>query len=850
MPAQPQEKFWELSEKEIYARFKTSSSGLTSAEAKSRLLKYGKNTVEVEKRRTALIIFLSQLKSPLVIILIVASIISGFLGEIKDTVVIVAIVLLSAALGFVQEYRSEKSLNKLRKKIARKALVLREGKNFKIDAGELVPGDMVVISLGEILPADLRLLKTEDLLINESVLTGESFPQEKISSSLKIENTIPQNLKNLAFMGTYAVQGNGAGIVVATGKNTELGKTAGLLLKKPEETEFQKGIGNFGNFLMKIILVLTLAVFFILSLLKQEYIQSLLFALALAVGISPELLPVILTINLSRGAQKMLKKSVIVKKLMSIEDLGNADVFCTDKTGTLTEGVITLSDYFNLEEQHNKKILNFAYLCNTVTINSKTGGNPLDFAILDFAKNKKEIGEWAKKYQIVDEISFDFKRRRMSVVIKEKNQCTLICKGSAEEILAHSAKIEHQNKIQDISPYRKTIYKKYLDLSKEGLRLLAISFKETPAKAEYSIDDENGLVFLGFLVFSDMPKSTAKEAIKTLEKLGVEIKILTGDNELVSKNIGKKLGIPVKETILGEEIEKLDSKELQKKVNQANIFAKITPEQKLKIINALKASGHTVGYMGDGVNDAPGLHAADVGISFKEATDVAKEAAGVILLEKSLKVLADGIREGRRTFGNTLKYIFATISSNYGNMFSVAVASIFLPFIPLLPSQILLLNFLSDLPMLAISTDKVDPEYIKKPKHWDIKAISRFMAYFGLTSSLFDFATFAFLIYVIKANAQIFRTGWFLESLLTEIAVIFAIRTRRSFFKSKPSQTLSFVAIIVVALVFVFLYSPFKNYFDFVKLSPTIILIVVVLVAVYFSLVEIGKRLFHKRFGI
>lgn len=842
-------KYWELRTNEVLDILKTKRSGLSKTEARKRLRTNGKNEIKAHGQRSAFKILLSQFANPLIIILLVASLISGFLGDIISTVMIFLIIIISAFLAFWQEYKSEQIVSKLQKKVSLKTSVIRDNKILSLNPNELVVGDIVLLEVGKIVPADIRLIYVDDLLINESILTGESFPVEKHSWQHRVKYYLPQSMKNLAFMGTHVVGGSGRGVVIQVGKNTELGKTANLLQIKPPATEFQKGIADFGKFLFKIIVIFSLAVFFFLAIGRNEWTQSLLFALAIAVGISPELLPVIITVNLSRGVQKMLKKHVIVKRLISIEDLGNSDVLCTDKTGTLTAGNIELKEYFDFGNNQNLEILKYSLLCNIFTITKNIYGNPLDDAIFQFAK-KKRLNKLTKGYKILDSLSFDFQRRRMSVIVKDKAGRQLICKGATEEIIQVCNKIKINNKILNLKPHLKAIEKKIDKLEKQGLKILLVASKTIETKNEYGNADEKDLILNGYLIFIDPLKQSTKSALTLFQNLGIDIKILTGDNEPVTKHLLKEINFNITGMISGNEIESMSNSKLKTKIDKINVFTKITPEHKLRIVNLLKEKNHTVSFLGDGANDAPALRAADVGISVDSAVDIAKEAADVILMQKSLMVLGEGVKEGRKTFGNTLKYIFCTISSNFGNMISVAGAAIFLPFIPMLPVQILLLNFLSDWPMLAIASDNVDPEYLQKPKHWDVKVIRQFMTYFGLTSSIFDFLTFGFLIYVFGFFPPLFQSGWFWESFLTEVILIFVIRTKKFFWQSRPSKFLIATTIATTLMVLGFLYSPLRLYFHFALLPISAFLIIISIAIIYFFVVEFGKKIFYNKFDI
>ena len=839
-------KYIEFKPEEVYRILKIDPKGLDPKEVKERQILYGKNELVSQKKRPAWEIFISQFKNPLIIILLIATLLSGFLGEYISTIIIFVMVFMSAILAFLQEYRSEKTMEALKNKVSLRTAVIRDGKIKQIKATELVIGDVVLLQVTSIVPADLRLVETHDLAINQAVLSGESFPAEKNAEPLKI-CLQPIEAANLAFAGSHIVQGNGKGIVVAIGQSTFLGQTAKLLTGAEPPSEFQKGISDFGYFLFRIIILFSFVVFLILAIFKGNWLEALLFSLAIAVGISPELLPIIITINLSQGARKMAQKHVIVKRLMAIENLGNADVICTDKTGTLTEGKIELKDYFDFEEKKNENILLFGTLCNTYAIEHRLTANPLDKAIFDYGK--KFLGK-KNGYKIIDNIPFDFYRRRMSVILEKDGKRELVCKGAVEEILNICNSVFLDNKIEDLNKQINSIKNKIASLEADGFRLILLAKKDIETKDKYKVADEKNLTLLGALVFIDPPKKTAAESIHNFNDLGVSIKILTGDNDLAAKRLCQEIGLNFTRLVLGSEIDQMSDEKLQKIVYDTDIFAKVTPEHKLRIVKALKEVKHNVAFLGDGVNDAPALRAADVGISVDSAVDVAKEAADVILLKKSLNVLIDGIKEGRKTFGNTLKYILCTISSNYGNMFSVVGASLFLPFIPMLPVQVILLNFFSDFPMLAISTDQVDEEYLKKPKQWDIKKIRKSMNYFGLLSSVMDYVTFGFLILILNAPMNIFQAGWFWQSYLTEVLLIFVIRTKKWFWQSKPSKFLSIAAIITTLLVVLILFTNLRDYFGFGFLEYWQAIIIIGLALIYFFAVEFVKKFIYKKFDI
>ncbi|OGY22929.1 MAG: magnesium-translocating P-type ATPase [Candidatus Woykebacteria bacterium RBG_13_40_15] len=851
---------WNLTIDQVFKALQTSSNGLLHHEVIRRLKRHGLNDIERESRRGALKIFLSQYKNPLILILIVASILSFFMGDRLGSVIILVMLAVNSLMGFFQEYRSEKAVELLRRKASLKTTVIREGVEHRVDATDLVPGDIVKVFQGSVIPADLRLIEAKNLSIDESMLTGESEPAEKSSNLIKVNQEIPQELENIAFMGTNVETGNGLGVVFATAGNTEFGKTALALKAAEPETEFQTGTRKFGNFLVIVILSLVVFIFLAMVFIKPVFLgipanvlEALLFSLALAIGITPELLPIIITINLSQGAMMMSKKHVIVKKLMAIEDIGNADVLCTDKTGTITEGKIFLEDYVNYNGLQEPKLLLYGLLSNT-EVDQPAITHPLETALDRFTQMRKEITDEANSFKKIDTLPFDFERKLNTVLAKNKEGYFVISKGATEKILKTCSSIYiEKNRTLLLEGYRKILREKFIQLSSSGLRILAVASKKIKAKNKLAKSDEKNLTFEGFLVFSDRPKHTAPETIKDLENLGVQVKILTGDNEYVTKHICDQVGIEVKNIITGESIDVLTDSEFAETVAEATIFAKVTPEHKLRIIQAIKQAGHTVAFMGDGANDAPALKAADVGISVDTALDIAKEAADIILLRKGLDVLIEAVKDGRRTFGNSMKYIFTTSSANFGNMISLAGASMFIRFIPLLPAQVILLNILSDLPSLAISTDNVDSEYLKKPKHWDIHEISRFMVPFGLISSIFDVTTFFLLFYAIShlANHEsLFRTGWFIESLLTEIFVIYLIRTRRAFWNSRPSSVLLIAGLLSFFVGAAFIYTPISQIFQFVAPPVNILMIIGLILVAYLCLTEFAKRIYYKKVSI
>lgn len=841
-------KAWSLNVDQAFEHYGSTEKGLTSEEVKKRRNSSGLNDIQTEKNVSGWRIFGRQFKSPLILILVAASAISYALGDRAEVVMILLMVAMSSILSFVQEFRSERSLRMLRKKLTRYATVMRNGKPQRVDARELVPGDIVRLELGTVVAADLRLIKVDDLEIDESMLTGESVPVAKSEGALGGLKLTPQEQVNMAFMGTNVVEGSATGLVVATGMETEMGRTAALLSEHTQETDFQKGVRAFGGFLLKVTIGLVVVAALGMGLMRGNWIEAVLFALALAVGVSPELFPMIVSVNLSRGAMKMSKKHVMVKRLIAIEDLGNADVFCTDKTGTLTVGTLRVRGAIDADGHDDDCPIAYAAHCLTLNVSGRAT-NAIDQAILEAASHE-HVPLPIQDVKNLETVSFDFQRRRMSCVVgKPQGQRWLISKGAVKELLSVCTSRTQGEKVHPLTNHdRDRIIKMADEAQDQGYRLIAVARREIGEQATYTPKDEKDLQLLGFVRVSDAPKQTAAEALVALKKLNVRIVILTGDTDRVTRHVADQLGFNVTALHTGDQVENMDDAALDQAVEKANVFAGITPTQKLRIIQTLKRLGHTVGFMGDGVNDAPSLRAADVGISFDGAVDVAKEAASVILLKKNLHVLADGIREGRRTFANTQTYINTTISSNFGNMLSLAAMSLFLPFLPMLPAQILLLNILSDLPMLGISSDRVAEEDLAKPHSWNVKRISKFMYFFGSISSIADFATFALLYFIVRAgsNLPLFRTGWFMESLLTEVVVIFFMRSRITSLKNLPSKILVGMFFVAVGLALASIYSPFGQRMEFVPLPVQVMVYVVLIVMGYGAMVEMGKRFFYK----
>lgn len=818
----------------------TSPQGLSADEVASRRSAYGPNEVVREKRLAALRQFAGQLKNPLIIILLFAAVVSIFLGELIDALIIIVIVFLSLVIDFFQEYRAERAVELLKEKISTVATVTRDGARQDVHLSELVPGDIIILSAGDIVPADARVLSARDFFVDQSALTGESFPVEKTAQERQGMEPDPSEREQYLFMSSPVVSGSATAVVIKTGMATEYGKIAERLTARPPETEFERGLNQFSSLVTRIIFVLVIFVFFTNTLFQHGVLNSLLFAVALAVGLTPELLPMILTVNLAKGALAMSEKGVIVKHLASIQNFGSMDVLCTDKTGTLTENRIALIYHVDTGRNSSDQVLLYSYLNSFHQTGLKS---PLDEAILK--KTGVDIGQYRK----IDEIPFDFIRKRISVVVEKNGNRTLITKGAPEEILKLCTRISRGDETEPFTgDWQKKAVALYDTFSGEGFRILAVASKKiADERTTYSVEDESDLTFFGFVAFIDPPKETAHESLLMLREAGIDVKIITGDNEIVTRHICGILDFPVSRIIEGNEIAGMDSDTLASAVEQANLFTRVSPPQKERIIRALMKNNHVVGYLGDGINDAPSIRAADIGITVDNAVDIAKESADIILLKKDLRVLRDGILEGRKTFGNTMKYIMMGTSSNFGNMISVAAASLFLPFLPLLPVQILLNNLLYDMSQSTIPTDTVDEEYVLAPKRWDIGFIKKFLIVFGPVSSLFDILTFVALLFVFHAPMEIFRTVWFLESLCTQTFIIFAIRTTRvPFWQSRPGRYLIISSILVVMAGIAITFTPMGELFGFVPLTLPYFLFIAALIVTYIIVVEIVKRWFYR----
>ncbi|MEU8244694.1 magnesium-translocating P-type ATPase [Nonomuraea sp. NPDC048916] len=818
----------------VLARLETSGEGVSGPQARERLQALGPNAVRTHQARR-LAVLARQLRSPLLILLALTAIASYFLGEPTDALIIGAILTASVGLGFFNEYRAERSAQALHSKIRHTCVVRRDGRPQSVDVTDVVPGDIVELGLGQVVPADLRLVRVEGLECEESVLTGESMPVVKSIAPVRPGAPLAE-LSGCGLMGTVVHAGSGTAVAVATGGRAEFGKIALGLGQRHPDTEFQLGLSRFSMLLVRVAAVLTVTIFVINLLLHRPVIDALLFSLAIAVGISPQLLPAVVSTSLAAGTRRLAQRKVLVKRLVCIEDLGDIEVLFTDKTGTLTEDGISLMRSLGPDGTPADEPLKLGLLCNeaVVAAGRVAGGNPLDVALWQ-APAAAALGAALAPYRRLAVLPFDHERRIVSVVVEHAGRRTLISKGAPEAVLARCTSVPPE--------VTATLAAEFA----AGNRVVAVAERPAPESPQITVADECDLVLRGLLVFLDPPKTSASHALERLAGLGITVKVLTGDNPAVAARLCADLGLPGGRVATGQDVDAADDDGLAALIDRSTVFARVTPEQKARIVRVQRGSGRDVAFLGDGVNDALALHAADVGVSVETATDVAKDAADVLLLEKDLNVLADGVMEGRRIFANTMKYVLMGTSSNFGNMFSAAGASLVLGFLPMLPSQILLNNLLYDASQLAIPTDNVDPEQVARPARWNMKLIQRFMLFFGPLSSLFDFATFAVMLGIFHAGPPLFRTGWFVESLATQTLVIFAIRTRRSpFFRSHPSLPLVVAAVGVVLIGVVLPATPLAQMLGFLPLPGLYFLALALMVVIYLGLIEAGKHWFYR----
>ena len=827
--------------------------GLSEAEADSRLKQVGTNEIAREKRQSALMRLLVNIKNPLVLLLVALGVLSFLTGDLKAMMVIFVMVVLSVVLRFFQEMRADNAAAKLQAMVSNTATLVRDGKEEEVSLKMLVPGDIIRLAAGDMVPADVRVLSAKDLFLNQAALTGEALPVEKKAAPAPADVQNPLELPNLCFLGSNVESGSATAVVIHTGARTYFGSLAASIVGQRQLTSFDLGVNKFTWLMIRFIAVMVPLVFLINGLSKHNWLEAFLFAMAVAVGLTPEMLPMIVTVNLSKGALAMARKKVIVKRLNAIQNFGAMDVLCTDKTGTLTQGKIVLEKHLDANGDPSEKVLQFGYLNSYYHTGLK---NLLDEAILDHQEMEERL-KAKEKYRKIDEIPFDFVRRRMSVVVEDETGLnTLICKGAVEEVLSLCTRVEVKGEVIEVLPEHDAKRRQLADdLNGQGFRVIALAYKQMPGGSDepvYSVKDESDLILLGFLAFLDPPKDTATEALKRLHSLSVDVKVLTGDNEIITAYICKEVGIPVEHLLLGSQIETMSETELAEAASTTSVFARLVPAHKERIIHALQSKGHVLGFMGDGINDAPALKAADVGISVDSAVDIAKESSDIILLENSLLVLEQGVLEGRRVFGNIIKYIKMAASSNFGNMFSVVGASAFLPFLPMLPIQVLTNNLLYDFSQTTIPTDGVDADWLIKPRKWGIGNILRFILFIGPISSIFDYLTFFMMLYVFNCwhNPVLFQTGWFVESLFTQTLIIHVIRTNKiPFIQSWASWPLILTSVIIVAAGAWLTVSPLANTLGFVPLPPLYWLFLAIMLLGYAILTQVVKTWFIHRFG-
>jgi Mg2+-importing ATPase len=832
--------FWNTPAADLLTQIETAPKGLQSEEATKRLLRYGPNTLRARKRTDTFTLLLRQFKSPIILILVLAAVLSLVLKDRVDAGIILGIVLVSGLLGFWQERGATDAVQKLLAIVQVKATVLRDGRSVDIPVEDVVPGDIVLLNAGDVIPGDCLILESNELFADEATLTGETYPVEKQSGVLAADTPLAKRTNSL-FMGTHVVSGSATAVVVHTARGTEFGQVSERLRLRAAETEFEHGVRRFGYFLGEVTLVLVLIIFGFNVYLHRPVLDSFLFSMALAVGLTPQLLPAIISINLARGAKRMAEAKVIVKRLAAIENIGSMNVLCSDKTGTLTEGEVRLHAALDVNGNDSDRVLLFAYL----NAFYETGfENPIDVAIRSY----RELD--VSGYQKVDEVPYDFLRKRLSILVKEGDARFIVTKGTLTNVLEVCSKVDfpttNPGNAGDLEAARSQIQAQYAALSAEGYRVLGVAYRDLASATAISRDDEKDMTFLGLLVFFDPPKPGIVDTLRGLGTLGVRVKMITGDNALVAASVGKQVGLSGSGIVTATDLHGLSDEALRARVDSIDIFAEIEPNQKERIILALRKAGNVVGYMGDGINDASALHAADVGLSVNTAADVAKEAADFVLLEKDLAVLGQGVREGRRTFSNTLKYVFMATSANFGNMFSMAGASLFLSFLPLLPKQVLLTNLMTDFPEMTIASDNVDPEMVAVPRRWDIRFIRRFMLVFGLLSSVFDYATFGVLLLLLHASPAEFRTGWFIESVASAALVVLVIRTRRPLFRSAPSWKLLTATILVVAVVIVIPFTPLAGPLGLARIPALFFAALAAILVVYALAAEVAKWLFYR----
>ncbi len=845
--------------KDALSVLRTTPRGLSTEEAESRLEEFGRNELAQAKRPGFLADIAHRCKSPLVVQLLIIGSVSGLIGELKSAVIVTMMVVLSVGLSYILDRRSNLAVDALGKRVQSRTRSLRDGRETEVKISEVVPGDVVLLSAGSIVPADLRLLSAKDFFVSEAALSGESMAVEKRAGAAPPGHRTAWDLPNACFLGSSVTSGTARGVVVNTGQRTLFGSISQRLTEQRDETSFDKGVRSFTWLMIRFMLVMVCAVFVIVGMTKGNWVEALLFGLSIAVGLTPEMLPMIVTVNLAKGALTMARRKVIVKRLPSIQDFGAMDVLCTDKTGTLTQDRVILERYVDITGHVSEDVLSYAYLNSYYQTGLR---NLLDRAVLDHSDLDAE-----GNCTLVDELPFDFQRRRMSVVVDYEGDHVLICKGAVEEIYACCSRYQLGEEVYPlIDMLRDDLFEEVERLNKDGYRVLGIAYREFPReRTNYTVEDERELILLGYIAFFDPPKDSAAEALRLLAETGVRVKVVTGDNGLVTGKVCRDVGLAVRRIVTGAELSSMAGDEFSRTVQEEDVFVKVTPMQKEQIVRELRSAGRIVGFMGDGINDAPALKAADVGISVDSGVDVAKEAADIVLLEKSLLVLKEGIVEGRRVFANIVKYIRMGASSNFGNMFSVLGASYLFPFLPMLPVQILTNNLLYDFSQTGIPTDNVDEEQIARPLKWNIDNVKRFMIFIGPVSSVFDYATFALMWIFFQCSAfadpgvgpeegaalaSLFQTGWFVESLLTQTLIVHIIRTRRiPFIQSRASLHLTLTTLVIMGIGAWLPYSPLAGTLGMIPLPPVYWLWILGFLAAYAVLTHAVKSWFFNRYG-
>lgn len=835
------EKFWSYDVDEVLKTIETSKNGLSTEQANERIEKLGQNLFEEKKSASKLMVFINQFKNPITMILIFAAILSIFLKDYSDGIIILIIIMISALLSYNHESKANDAVKKLLSTVSVTSAVLRDAKFQELDNSKLTIGDIISVKTGDMIPADCLLIEENSLSMDESSLTGETFPVEKNVEKLEEKTALSQR-KNSLWMGTHVISGSGKAVIVNLAKDSEFGKITESLDETETDTDFERGIKDFGNLILQVTTILIGLIFLFNIILNKPFLESFMFALALSVGLTPQMLPAIISVNLSQGAQRMSAQGVIVKKLNSIENFGSMTVMCSDKTGTITKGQVKLESAMDNTGKKSETLVKLAAI-NSYFQEGYT--NPIDQAILD--ENKNDF----TKYEKLFEIPYSFENKLLSVIVDTNNDLSdkniMITKGALTSVINVCSTYQddsgNSGNIEEIKSEIMDLFEKY---SSQGYRILGLAYKNIDQENDVSKQKAENMIFRGLLLFIDPLKDDIKDVIEKMNSLGVSLKMITGDNHLIAKNIGSKVGLNPDKILLGEDLNSYSLSQLNKKIMDIDIFAEISPNQKEKIILAYKQAGEIVGYMGDGINDAPAIKQADVGISVDTAADTAKDAASIVLLENSLKVLVSGIKEGRRTFINTLKYIFVATSANFGNMFSMAGASLFLKFLPLLPKQILLTNLFTDFPSLQIASDSVDEDWLQSPVTWDMKFIKRFMIIFGITSSVFDYITFVVLLLLFKANEQFFQTGWMLESVISAMVVMLIVRTKRPVIKSKPSNKLLLAIVLVAIALIAIIYSPINTYLGLIALPVHALLSMLAISLIYALTAEILKKQFYK----